>query len=71
MVHGLTQELDQERRHDATKRGSYDHYPDVLLVDPLKLVSLQSSLQAKVAQCISRETGVDVAAMHHKLATHR
>ncbi|KAF8723393.1 acetyltransferase activator, partial [Rhizoctonia solani] len=71
MVHGLTEELDQERRHDDTKRGSYDHYPDVLLVDPLKLVSLQSSLQSKVAQCIGRETGVDVAAMHHKLATHR
>ncbi|KAG8732628.1 hypothetical protein FRC11_011987 [Ceratobasidium sp. 423] len=54
LIYGLTEELDLEERKENIKNGTrYDHYPDLVFVNPTKEIVLQPSLRRKVAKHVS------------------
>ncbi|KDN40273.1 hypothetical protein RSAG8_08183, partial [Rhizoctonia solani AG-8 WAC10335] len=60
LIYGLTEELDLEECKENIKNGTrYDHYPDLVFVNPTKEIDLQPSLQRKVAKHVSSMIGIE------------
>ncbi|KAF8752888.1 Transposase family tnp2 [Rhizoctonia solani] len=69
LVYGLTEELELDERQENIRHGvQYDHYPDLVFINPSKTLPLQRSLQLKIAKYLGPVIGIPVEDMSNALA---
>ncbi|CCO34236.1 hypothetical protein BN14_08330 [Rhizoctonia solani AG-1 IB] len=62
LVYGLTKELELDEHRENIRRGiQYNHYTDLVFVNPSRTLTLQRSLQTKISKHLGPVIGVPVA----------